>query len=72
MLDLGRPVTWAIAVGIAAGMIGVLVVLRWWRLRQLDETLRTFYRHERRRWRELGRDLLALVLRGRYGIVRFR
>lgn len=72
VLDLGRPVTWAIAVGIGAGMLGALVVLRWWRLRQLDETLRTFYRHERRRWRAVGRDVLVLVLRGRHGIVRFR
>jgi MFS family permease len=59
VLDLGRPVTWAIAGGIGAGMVGTLVLLRWWRLRQLDETLRTFYRHERRRWRALRRDLLV-------------
>ena len=54
-------------VGLAAAavlllaLVGLLVALRWWRLRQLDETLRTFYRHERRRWRGLRQAVLLWV-----------
>jgi hypothetical protein len=57
--DTSQPVTWAIAVALVAVVLVGIAGLRWWRLRQLDETLRTFYRHERRRWRALRRHLLA-------------
>jgi len=62
--NLARHVTdpWLAAIGVVALLAGVLLAVRWWRLRQFDETLRTFYRHERRRGRALRRDVaLSLV-----------
>lgn len=56
-----RPVAWALAGAVVALVGGVVLLVRWWRLRQLDETLRTFYRHERRRWRGLRREVLACL-----------
>jgi tetratricopeptide (TPR) repeat protein len=53
------PAAWAVASALAVLAIGVVLVLRWWRLRQFDETLRTFYRHERRRWRALRIEVAA-------------
>ncbi|HSR26530.1 MAG TPA: tetratricopeptide repeat protein, partial [Candidatus Eisenbacteria bacterium] len=58
-MHLGEPVAWALAAAIAALAGGAVMLLRWWRLRELDEALRTFYRHERRRWRRLRREVLA-------------
>jgi hypothetical protein len=46
-------------------LTGALLAVRWWRLRQFDETLRTFYRHERRLSWGLRRDVavsLGVVL----------
>jgi tetratricopeptide (TPR) repeat protein len=55
------PVAWAVAGALAVLAIGVVPALRWWRLRQFDEALRTFYRHERRRWRALRIEVTAAV-----------
>jgi Flp pilus assembly protein TadD len=54
---LREPRVAAIAAALAAVVAGAVLGVRWWRLRQFDETLRTFYRHERRRWRALRRDM---------------
>jgi len=62
---LDDPYAWAVAAVLVIAVCGVVLLVRWWRLRQFDETLRTFYRHERRQWRALRRDvamLLVLVL----------
>jgi tetratricopeptide (TPR) repeat protein len=56
-----EPLAWSLAVAFAILGGGAVVALRWWRLRRLDETLRTFYRHERRRWRALQREVLACL-----------
>ena len=50
---LRDPVTWVVALVLAAVVVGAMLGVRWWRLRQFDETLRTFYRHERRQSRTL-------------------
>ena len=55
------PVAWALAAMAVALVAAVVLLVRWWRLRELDETLRTFYRHERRRWRALRREVLACL-----------
>lgn len=59
------PLAWAVAAVLVLVIAGVVLAVRWWRLRQFDETLRTFYRHERRQWQALRRDVamsLGLVL----------
>jgi Flp pilus assembly protein TadD len=59
------PVAWVIGAALVLLVAGVVLGVRRWRLRQFDETLRTFYRHERRQWRALRRDVamsLAAVL----------
>ena len=55
------PAAWTLAGALAVLAIGVVVALRWWRLRQFDEALRTFYRHERRRWRALRIEVAAAL-----------
>jgi hypothetical protein len=52
---------WSLAMAVAVMGGGAVLGLRWWRLRRLDETLRTFYRHERRRWRALRREVMACL-----------
>jgi tetratricopeptide (TPR) repeat protein len=61
-IHVGERAVWVLAAAIAALVAGVVLLLRWWRLRELDETLRTFYRHERRRWRPLRREVQACVV----------
>jgi tetratricopeptide (TPR) repeat protein len=51
------PFEWFLAAVLVAGAVVVVAGLRWWRLRQFDETLRAFYRHERRQWRALRREI---------------
>jgi hypothetical protein len=61
------PLTWAVAGALAVVAVGVVMALRWWRLRQFDEALRTFYRHERRKWLAMRIEVaaaLGLVLAG--------
>jgi Flp pilus assembly protein TadD len=62
---LDDPAAWAAAASLVVLVAGVVLGVRWWRLRQFDETLRTFYRHERRQWRALRREVamsLGVVL----------
>jgi len=56
-----EPLAWFLAVAVAVMGGGAVLGLRWWRLRRLDETLRTFYRHERRRWSALRREVMACL-----------
>jgi Flp pilus assembly protein TadD len=66
----GDPRVWLAAMLVLLPLLAVVMAVRWWRLRQLDESVRVFYRHERRRWRALrfevaicgGAVLLAAVL----------
>jgi tetratricopeptide (TPR) repeat protein len=59
--DVAQPVLMAWAAALLAVAVVAVAVVRWWRLRQLDATLRTFYRHERQRWRGLHREAAAWV-----------
>jgi tetratricopeptide (TPR) repeat protein len=62
---LADPGAWAGVAAVVVLLVGVVLAVRWWRLRQFDETLRTFYRHERRKSRGLRRDVavsLGVVL----------
>jgi Flp pilus assembly protein TadD len=58
---MAEPLAWAVAGVLAVLAINVVLAVRWWRLRQFDETLRTFYRHERRTWRPLRLEMAALL-----------
>jgi tetratricopeptide (TPR) repeat protein len=53
------PAAWAVMAAMLALVVGVVLAVRWWRLRQFDETLRTFYRHEQRQLRALHREMAA-------------
>ena len=61
-LQASEPVGLALGAAALALVLAVLAAVRWWRLRQLDETLRTFYRHERRRWRALRWEVAACIV----------
>jgi len=61
VLNATELIAWAVAAAAGAVVLASVLALRWWRLRQLDETLRTFYRYERRRWRALRQHVLACV-----------
>jgi Flp pilus assembly protein TadD len=69
---LDDPAAWTVLGALMALVVGVVLAVRWWRLRQFDETLRTFYRHERRQWRALHREVaasLGLVLAACLGLL---
>jgi tetratricopeptide (TPR) repeat protein len=54
-------VAWILAILLVLLVLGIVLAVRWWRMRQFDETLRTFYRHERRQWRALRREAAATL-----------
>jgi Flp pilus assembly protein TadD len=59
---LSDPATWAVALALAGIVVGAVLGVRWWRLRQFDQALRTFYRHERRQSRTLRMVVAAALV----------